>query len=358
MRVAVVGAGVVGLATAACLVRDGVEVVCFERSAVMGERSAGSSRIFRLAHVDADLVRLADVARAGFARWGAGIVDPVGCVVSGGDAAERARAMGAVGVPHELRDTADGLGLPVVGPVTGPVLVDPSGGVVDVDAARAWLVGVAGRTVVHAEVEGVAGGAGGGAAGGGAAGGDDGGVGSAAAVRVGGVTHGFDAVVLAAGAGTAGLATEVGIDLPSALQHHARFTLPLPDGPRPAWIDAPPTGLRTYQHRSGSGRWAVGGTVDAAAVAWDVGPDAATRASREIVLGYARERLAVTPEVVETLYCTHAPDTGDGIRFERSGAVLAVWGENLMKFAPVLGESLAAAAVDGSTPSVRELVEA
>ncbi len=35
--------------------------------------------------------------------------------------------------------------------------------------------------------------------------------------------------------------------------------------------------------------------------------------------------------------------------------VLAVWGENLMKFAPVLGESLAAAAVDGSTPSVRAL---
>jgi sarcosine oxidase len=346
MRVAVVGAGVVGLATAACLVRDGVEVVCFERSAVMGERSAGSSRIFRLAHVDADLVRLADAARAGFARWGAGIVDPVGCVVSGGDAAERARAMAAVGVPHELRDTADGLGLPVAGPVTGPVLVDPSGGVVDVDAVRALLVGIAGHTVVHAEVEGMAGGAGGG-------------VGSAAAViRVGGAVHRFDAVVLAAGAGTAGLATEVGIDLPSALQHHARFTFPLPDGPRPAWIDAPPTGLRTYQHRSGPGRWAVGGTVDAAAVAWDVGPDAATRASRAIVLGYARERLAVTPEVVETLYCTHAPDTGDGIRFERSGAVLAVWGENLMKFAPVLGESLAAAAVDGSTPSVRELVEA
>jgi sarcosine oxidase len=341
----VVGAGVVGLATAACLVRDGVEVACFERSAaVMGERSAGSSRIFRLAHVEADLVRLAEAARAGFARWGAGMLDPVGCVVSGGDAAERARAMAAVGVSHELRDTADGLGLPVAGPVTGPVLVDPSGGVVDVDAVRAWLVAVAGRRVVHAQVDGIVDGAAGG--------------GEAAAVRVGGVTHRFDAVVLAAGAGTAGLAIEVGIDLSSALQHHARFTFPLPDGPRPAWIDAPPTGLRTYQHRSGRGRWSVGGTVDPAAVAWDVGRDAATAASREIVLGYVRERLTVTPEVVETLYCTHAPDTGDGITFGRSGAVLAVWGENLMKFAPVLGGSLAAAAVDGSTPSVRELVEA
>ena len=331
-----VGAGVVGLATAAALVRDGVEVVCFERSAVMGERSAGSSRIFRLAHADPDLVRLADRARAGFARWGPGIVDASGCVVSGGDAAARARAMAAAGAPHELRDTAEGLGLPVTGPVAAPVLVDPSGGVVEVDAVRKLLVGSAGHTVVHEEVERVDG----------------------TTLCVGGAAHAFDAVVLAAGAGTAALAAEVGIGLPSALQHHARFTFPLVDGRRPAWIDAPPTGLCTYQHRSGPGRWSVGGTVDAAAVAWEVGPDAATTASREAVLRFARERLTVVPEVVETLYCTHAPDTGDGITFARSGAVLAVWGENLMKFAPVLGDALAAAAVDGSTPSVREQAEA
>jgi sarcosine oxidase len=303
----------------------------------MGERSAGSSRIFRLAHVDADLVRLADRARVGLARWGAGTVDPVGCVVSGVDAAERARAMAAAGVAHELRDTADGLGLPVAGPVASPVLVDPSGGVVDVDAVRTRLAGAAGHTVVHAEVERVDG----------------------RALWVGGASRTFDAVVLAAGAGTAALAAGVGIDLPAALEHHARFTFPLADAPpRPAWIDAPPTGLHTYQHRSGPGRWSVGGTLDAAAVAWEVGPDAATSASRAAVLGYVRERLTVTPEVVETLYCTPAPDTGDGITFGRSGPVLAVWGENLMKFAPVLGEALAAAAVDGSTPSVHELVEA
>ena len=337
-----VGGGVVGLATAASLVGRGVEVVCFERSTVMGERSAGSSRIFRLAHVDADLVRLADRARAGFARWGAGMVDPVGCVVSGGDAAERARAMAAAGAAHELRDDADDLCLPVAGRVAGPVLVDPAGGVVDVDAVRALLVATAGHAVVRGEVDGVT-------AATSAAGGAD--------VRVGGVPRRFDAVVLAAGAGTAALAVDVGIDLPSALQHHARFTFALPDRPRPAWIDAPPTGLRTYQHRSGPGRWSVGGTVDAAAVAWEVGPQEATRASREAVLRFARERLTVVPEVVETLYCTHAPDTGDGITFARSGAVLAVWGENLMKFVPVLGDALAAAAVDGSTPSVRALAE-
>jgi glycine/D-amino acid oxidase-like deaminating enzyme len=339
MRIGVVGAGVVGLATAASLVRSGVEVICFERSAVvMGERSAGTSRIFRLAHVDADLVRLAAAAREGFARWGTAMVDPVGCVVSGGDAAERAAAMTAAGAACELREAAStDLRLPVVGPVAGPVLVDPSGGVVDVDAVRALLVGIAGHTVVHEQVDGLDG----------------------TAVRAGGATHRFDAVVLAAGADTAAVAAHVGVDLPSTLEHHARFTFPLLDPPeaarRPAWIDSPASGLRTYQHRSGPGRWSVGGTLDAATVAWDIGAEAATQASREAVLEYARERLAVAPRVVETLYCTHAPDTGDGITFARSGSVLAVWGENLMKFVPVLGEALAAAAVDGSTPSVRGL---
>jgi len=250
--------------------------------------------------------------------------------------------MAAAAAAHELRDDADDRGLPVAGPVAGPVLVDPAGGVVDVDAVRALLVATAGHTVVRAEVDGVT-----------PTTSDAGG----ADVRVGGVPRRFDAVVLAAGAGTAALAADVGVDLPSALQHHARFTFALPDRPRPAWIDAPPTGLRTYQHRSGPGRWSVGGTVDAAAVAWEVGPEEATRASRDAVLRFARERLTVVPEVVETLYCTHAPDTGDGITFARSGAVLAVWGENLMKFVPVLGDALAAAAVDGSTPSVRALAE-
>lgn len=344
MRVAVVGAGVVGLATAAELLRAGVEVVCFEQGpAVMGERSAGSSRIFRLAHADPDLVRLAAVARDGFARWtaeaGTRMVDPVGCVVSGGDADVRAAAMAEAGASTELADVlpADRW-LPAAVPVVGPVLVDPAGGVIDVDAVRALLTARAGAVVVHERVDHVDG----------------------ATVHTPSDTYGYDAVVLAAGAATAALGAGAGIDLPMALEHHARFTFPLaepPGAPPPAWIDTPPGGLPTYQHRTGPGRWAVGGTVDAELVAWENGPEAATAASREAVLAHARARLAVEPAVVESLYCTHAPATGDGIVFRRAGPVLAVWGENLMKFAPVLGAVLAAAAVDGSTPSVPALAE-
>jgi sarcosine oxidase len=310
----------------------------------MAERSAGSSRIFRLAHADPDLVRLAGRAREGFARWaeraGVPMIDRCGCVVSGGDAADRAAAMTTVGAAFELVEPgSDRLHLPAT--VTAePVLLDPEGGVVDVDAVRAFLVARAGRAVVHEPVHAVE---------------VDG-----TGVTVHGATGArrVDAVVLAAGAGTSALAAQVGITTPSALVHHARFTFPVdePLGARwQAWIDTPDRGLATYQHRSGPGRWAVGGSVDPALVAWDVGPDAAVDASREVVLAYARERLAVVAQVVDTVYCTHVPDVGDGITFRRSGSVLAVDGENLMKFAPVLGETLAAAAMTGATPAVPEL---
>jgi sarcosine oxidase len=342
VKVAVVGAGVVGLSTTAALLAAGVDVVCFERSAaLMGERSAGSSRIFRLAHVDPDLVVLARQARDGFATWaaqgGAAMLDPCGCVVSGGDAADRADAMDAVDASYALVEPgSERLRVPARIAAT-PVLLDPAGGVVDVDAVRRFLAARAGRVVVPEPVDALEV--------------DDRG----ATVRTPTDTRRVDAVVLAAGSGTSALAAQVGITTRTALVHHARFTFPIEDAPWQSWIDTPAEGLATYQHRSGPGRWAVGGSVDPALVAWDVGRDAAVASSREIVLAYARERLRVEPRVVETVYCTHVPNVGDGIGFFRSGPVLAVDGENLMKFAPVLGDTLAAAAVSGATPVVREL---
>jgi glycine/D-amino acid oxidase-like deaminating enzyme len=149
--------------------------------------------------------------------------------------------MAAAGAAHELRDDADDLGLPVAGPVAGPVLVDPAGGVVDVDAVRALLVATAGHTIVRAEVDGIA-----------LTTADTGG-GGRAEVRVDGATHRFDAVVLAAGAGTAALAADVGVDLPSALQHHARFTFALPDGRGPRGSTRRPPGCAPTSTAAGRG---------------------------------------------------------------------------------------------------------
>jgi sarcosine oxidase len=55
--------------------------------------------------------------------------------------------------------------------------------------------------------------------------------------------------------------------------------------------------------------------------------------------------------VIERLYCTHNPDLGDGVQFLRNGPVVAVYGENLFKFAPLIGHRLADAAIDGSLPA-------
>ena len=120
-------------------------------------------------------------------------------------------------------------------------------------------------------------------------------------------------MLLAAGAGTPPLAAQVGIYTPATLCHHVRFSFPVRAGRSgPCWIDKPADEPGTYQHQSGPGQWSLGGYVDPALTAWERGPDAAAEASRAAALSYARERLTVEPRVVDSLYCTHVPDLGDG----------------------------------------------
>jgi sarcosine oxidase len=331
MRVAVVGAGVVGLSAAAALLERGADVVCYERAdEPMAERSVGSSRIFRYAHREPELVRLAADARAGFDRWaeqsGRRMIVPAGCVISGADVPTWAAAMEAADAPFELRPDADRLRLPTRTP-PAEALLDPSGGVVDVDAVREYLIGRTAQVLRREPVEAVD---------------ADGHVWS----RSGPAR--FDGVLLAAGTGTSPLAARVGISVPGELEHHARFTFPVdPAVAWRSWIDLPATELGTYQHASGPGRWAVGGHLEPAATAWRVGRDAATAAARDAVLAYAREHLAVEPRIVETVYCAPTPGLGDGFHVQHAGRVVAVHGENLFKFAPVLGTALAAACERG-----------
>ncbi len=342
MRIAVVGGGVVGLSALASLVDSGHDATCYEPGPLMAERSAGSTRIFRLAHVDPVLVRVAQAARGGFQRWsrlaGRAMVLTSGCVVTGTDMAERAAAMAEAGAEYELLGAGSGrLRLPVV-VEPAAALLDVGGGVVDVDAVREFLTARAGHAVVHEPVYAL-------------------GISTAGAATVtsaGGVAE-YDAVVLAAGAATSHLAAQVGIYTPPLLGHHVRFTFAVQGAGWQAWIDKPATGPSTYQHEAGPGRWAVGGSLDPAETAWERGPEAAADASRRVIAAYAAGALTVQPEIVDSLYCTTVPTLGDGVEFRRSGPVLAVYGENLMKFAAVLGAELAAAAATGTTPSVDSL---
>jgi sarcosine oxidase len=259
------------------------------------------------------------------------MVTTPGCVISGPDVPAWASAMAAADAPFSLVD-GDALRVPARKPPDG-ALLDPSGGVVDVDAVRAHLVALTRYVVIPAPVHAVEAAANG------------------ASVWSPSGRVRFDAVLVAAGAGTSPLAAQVGIETPSALEHHVRFTFPVDDAVDwQSWIDTPPAGLGTYQHRSGPGQWAVGGHLDAESTAWEVGRDVATGASRAAVLDHVRKYLAVEPRIVETLYCTPTPGLGDGIHVRRSGQVLVVYGENLFKFAPLLGDALATACTEGSTP--------
>ena len=95
------------MSTLAALVGSGHEVICFEPGPVMGERSAGSTRIFRLAHTDPELVRVARAAQDRFERWSRAAGQPMlvgnGCVITGIDTADRAAAMAAAGVMWRSR---------------------------------------------------------------------------------------------------------------------------------------------------------------------------------------------------------------------------------------------------------------
>lgn len=337
-----IGAGVVGLSVTLTLLRQGVDVWCYEAGEPMGERSAGDTRIFRLAHVYPDMVELAARSGALFARWseqaGTPLIDRVGTVVSGAGTATWATAMAAAGAPHDLVEPDSPLLRLPARAFPGPALIDPSGGVIRVDRLRAYLVAAAGHRLRHARVEAVEQ--------------------TPAGVRVsaGPATDVVDTALIAAGSGTSGLAAGAGIDTPSALEHHLRVTFPLrrgaPERPQ-CWITEAADGLPgTYQHLAAAGGWAVGGDVDPALVAWSAGRDAAERASLAAVTAHVAEHLPfVEPRPIGRVYCTHHPDLGDGLQFARNGRVLAVHGENLMKFAPLLGEVLAGACVDGSTPA-------
>ncbi|HEU5472319.1 MAG TPA: FAD-dependent oxidoreductase [Actinophytocola sp.] len=350
MRVAVVGAGVVGLAVTRALRRRECEVMCLEADRPMAARSVGSSRIFRLAHGDPALVTFARRSASLWSEWDdeyaamfdlrtPRIVRPGALCVTGQVARHWARAMSLAGVAHQLHDEPSfdrGRGLP--GVTDGPLLLDPNARVLDAESAGWYLRGAVGPSLRRERVRRL----------------------SPAADRVTVLTtmgrHEVDRIVVAAGQGTHGLAAQAGIDTPSALAHHARFTFRLRDRPdRPlSWLDRTESwrpGFTSYQHLSGDNRWSVGAHFGDEEIPWSAGPDAAIARSRKLVLDYVRDVLhGVGNEVLETVYCTQIPGLRDGIHARRAGPVTAIWGNNLFKHAPAIGEVIADAIVTDTEP--------
>lgn len=324
----VVGAGIVGLATAAVLADAGVDVHCLDLGEPMGARSAGGTRVFRLAHGDAGLVEAAGRARTDWDAWsaraGRTLVGDEGTVVSGPRAPAWAAAMAEAGAAHELTGTGS-RDLP--GPVAGPVLRDPGGGVLDLRATAAFLTGIVRperRRVLSLGADGT--------------------------LTCEDSTERADAVVVAAGAGTAELVAPLGVELPGTLEHHARFAFrPRRDlGAAPCHLDGTgsPDGTgvlaSTYQHLTCDGLWAVGGHLPDTDTEYALGADEVARRSRAAVVAHVAEHLpALDPEPVEELRCVPHRGLGDGVHRARAGAVHVVWGDNLAKLAPWIGRTLA-----------------
>jgi monomeric sarcosine oxidase len=146
--VAVVGAGIMGSATAYALARDGRDVTLYEQFEVGHTRgsSHGRSRIVRLAYPDLEFVEL---AKESFAGWreleqaaGVELLELNGLLELVGDLAQgSSAALDAAGAEYELVSAEDARKRWPVGVPDGwTALFQPEGGIVRADLAHRALV--------------------------------------------------------------------------------------------------------------------------------------------------------------------------------------------------------------------------
>jgi sarcosine oxidase len=145
-RVAVVGAGIMGAATAWQLARRGAEVTVYEQFDLDHDRgsSHGRSRIFRVAYPDPDWVRLAEESYAGWKELDPGLLDLYGLIELAPDRAlTSAAALEECGLPHRFLAAAEARELGTAPPEGWSALFVPDAGIVHADKARhAFLEGI------------------------------------------------------------------------------------------------------------------------------------------------------------------------------------------------------------------------
>jgi sarcosine oxidase len=341
--VTVIGGGVIGLAAAAALVANGTDVICLERAQPRRGQSAGRTRQFRHLHADPELVELAVRSREGWRRWeerfGRTLLGSEGALRVGARDAELER-MCAAGVPAVAIDAHSATDrFPIAHGLDGMLMWDPHAGAIRAADTIETLAGALGSRLRQAEVSSIA-------------------IdpdGESVRLETTAGVHRSARCVVCAGAGTDRLVRPLGIEIHQARQAHLRLTFrarSVPAKPLPCFSDRRDSasevvyGLSDLDDRYAVGLATVTTYPAVEDLATDVPADADVSGQRARILSYVREVLpgldpAPVDEVLRlTTTLPNYPD--DGFELCREVPVIALAGPNIFKFAPVIGERLAA----------------
>jgi sarcosine oxidase len=342
--VAVVGAGINGLATALALADRGIDHRVFEAARPGAGQSAGRTRLFRHGHRTQELVELARDALVAWGEWeerlGVTLLGRQGVLVTGAEAEPHVARLGRAGVAARLVQPPEQEALlPLLRAPGGPALLDEDGGSIDVRTSIRALAGAAGERLVTAEVFGLV-------------------PGDPTLVETSEGIWEAGRVVLCAGAGLDSLTRVAGLEVPLSVGCHARATFA---------VGAPGACPPCLQEQTGAYGEVVYATPVPGEPLYAVG---LAGDDNEVPLGPGRERDAsglverisryvsralpgLDPEPVEVRLCltTILPEGSDNFRIWERGPVIALAGDNLFKFAPLLGRLLAAAASGEPPPA-------
>jgi sarcosine oxidase len=357
VEIVVVGAGIVGLATAWQLARRGHEVLVLEQDAVGHARgsSHGASRVFRQGYDDPDYV---DMAVAALPRWAeledaagdAHLYTRTGALVGGPGMAGVRAALEAAGVACEVLDEREARRRHPEVALAGPVLFEPDAGVLAADRCLAGCVravrAAGGAVREHTRVSAVD---------------EDGGAveltTAAGAVRA-------RVAVLCCGAWAPELLAPAGVTFPFVVTREqigyvaprdpagalALASVPVViEWGEPAHYGLPTPALGWYK----LAEHGTGPPVDAGDARRSLAPDPAVGA--RLARAAARLLPGFTPELVASETCLYDNPPDRDFILDRRGHLVVGAGTagHGFKFAPLLGEALADLALGGDPPVPR-----
>jgi sarcosine oxidase len=341
----VVGAGIVGLATAYALLERGAAVRVYERGVPGNGQSGGDSRIFRHAHDDPRLIEFTRTGRGIWREWqerlGVELVSGDGAVALGDAALRRLALLEQAGGIRARAIDASELEelLPPLARYSGPAMLDEGGGSIRTRAAIEALARELGDALVADEVISLRP------------------VGPGTVeVRTGGECSQFGSAVVCAGRGTAQLARGVGLSLPISPAAHVRLTFALRDDDPPARLACLQDGSGDFGEvgiyaapTTGNRQYALGlsQTVEVQEDGSLLDPGGLAALSERASAYVARALPGLAPVPVEYRHCwvTELPWSSDGIGVWEAEGTFFVAGHNLFKQAPALGHALAGAAL-------------